>query len=550
MHAVFSQSVASSEPTHAATRASVNWQVNLAEIRRLQPRIAASVHALPGNVEWVLARDGFLSAIDSAGNWWAGCSVPLRSTAVMLRKMNVAGTVACLLNPEHAGHVRGTLSRLSQDQGIITVVPDLDVLAMILACEDFSRDLRRHRLWFAAGERWASELEHLFEANPGLSTPTQFVRLKTSSEATVESMVSGAQTIFTSQTARRTDRLRAILSAEVSETSLRPRVCVIAPSRFQLWNDAGQVLGDVLSRASVGEIVAYASDDPNRSSPLGLAIAAAGCDVVAAADVGRADLPAVASPRRAWVTWITRPRVPAFDPAAPRDAIILADEQWKSLATSAGWPVERIGVAGWPAERFSQPATNSLAMIVDTRAVDTPESLEQFSSHRLLWELIGGELAKDPFAMGEDVTGYLNSRMRKLEIGQEQFDRRAFVEDLMLPAYAQGVARFLVAGGIELRLFGNGWSEIEEFRPHAVGKIESRGALLSAATESIGLVHCWPVRGSHAIESLGRPVLRTNRRATLLNDARAVLGGRQHISANAGENLADIFTRMAIIPSR
>ena len=71
-----------------------------------------------------------------------------------------------------------------------------------------------------------------------------------------------------------------------------------------------------------------------------------------------------------------------------------------------------------------------------------------------------------------------------------------FVHRLILPAYQQALARWLIDGGIAVRLFGRGWDELEEFASHHAGEIPDRAALCRAVEASTALVHVWPGNGA------------------------------------------------------
>ena len=83
-----------------------------------------------------------------------------------------------------------------------------------------------------------------------------------------------------------------------------------------------------------------------------------------------------------------------------------------------------------------------------------------------------------------------------------------FVERLIRPAVVQAVALSLIGSGLPLRVFGDGWPKLEEFRQPAGGPIHSRTELANAVATSRALVHCWPERHAHPIEAAGRPLVR------------------------------------------
>jgi hypothetical protein len=125
--------------------------------------------------------------------------------------------------------------------------------------------------------------------------------------------------------------------------------------------------------------------------------------------------------------------------------------------------------------------------------------------------------------------------MRKLDIAAETLSSARFITELILPAYQQSLARLLIREKIPVRIFGTGWDRIPEFAPHACGTITGRQHLREIASEQVALVHVWPATGPHAIDTLGRPVLR--RRfidgACFTSDARLLLTGRAVSAPNS-----------------
>jgi hypothetical protein len=506
------------ESAHSAADAlaEVNWRANVRALSLRQPRLIDAVRAAPAAVaEWVFARDGSLTAFDTDGRWWAGCSVPLPAARAMLKTLDTGGRVACFLSPTLAAQLRVTLDTLRPDQAVVSINPDLSTLGVLLRCGDFSAEIAGGRLWFAWGDDWPRELSEVFGANPGLATPSQFVRLPTMPAETVEQLVGAAQKVFAGQNAARSPAIAALRDRPRRATPRQRRLCVLAPSTFRLWDDAPAVLADALraSAESPGtEIVRFDSDHPLCSSALALAEAAAGCDAVVAADVARCDVPNVVAPSVAWVTWVTTPRVPPAPDGGPRDAVLLADGAWRGLAAQAGWRADRVRVGGWPAAAGlatgPAPGREFVAIVTDTAPLDPPETLAEFSSHVLLWERIRADLGRDPFGAARDAAAYLDRAIRATGMDVERLDRRLFVESLIVPAYQQGLARVLLRERVPVRIYGAGWEDVEPFASFAGGAVTSRQALRQVAAEAAALVHAWPGGHAHPVDALRRPVVR------------------------------------------
>jgi hypothetical protein len=564
----------SSAPAAAWCRAAVNLTANLAALAGTQPRLAGALEPAPPDLDFVFGRDGYLTAFDDDGRWWSGCSLPKRANGAMLRSLKANGPVSCLLAPPHAASVRVALEMTPAAHAIVSLVPDPLALSVLLACDDFSAAIRQHRLWFAWGERWAEELDKLFEERLGLPTPTQFIRLPVTEQETVERMIASAQEVFAAVLARRSALAREMRDAWRPGTRRPPALCVLTTRQFSLWNDAAFTLGAVLGRdhhgvtegtertGRVTDSKQVRLDEPLNGSPLALLSAAVECDAVVTADVARADMKNLLPREQPWVTWLTTPRVPAFAAAGPNDSLLVADAGWKRLAVDAGWPADRVEVGTWPDLPATWAADTShsrdaasaltweqapagLAIIADTCPLNPPDRLDDFSSQRLLWNSIRKELEADPLLLaGVGPAAYLEDRLNHFGVWGEGLDRGLFVERLIVPCYGQGIARLLLGAELPLRLFGTSWGDLPEFAGHAAGPILSRAALMEAVAGAAALVHVWPMTHAHPIEAAGRPVVRpVNKRTdTLVRAAVYALkpAARQGATSPPGDNRLSI----------
>jgi hypothetical protein len=98
--------------------------------------------------------------------------------------------------------------------------------------------------------------------------------------------------------------------------------------------------------------------------------------------------------------------------------------------------------------------------------------------------------------------------MRRMDISPDGFPVHRFVDQLIVPAYQQGVARALLRAKRPLALHGDGWQRIAEFLPNAHGPVASRADFAKRLASSPSLVHVWPTRHAHPVEYTGRPVVR------------------------------------------
>src|SRR5688500_14474057 len=454
------------------------------------------------DMTWCFGRDGALTAHDAAGAWWAGCSVPAAAAKAMLKSFGGSGTVACFLRPPSASALRVALDRLRANQSIVAIVPDATSAWVILHCENFAAEVRGHRLWLAIGDDWEPQLTTLLRDNEGLPIPSQFVRLSDGTEELAEAMITPAQRVFSEVTQRRAGAIRQLLEVDRPATSQDP--CVVAPSHFRLWDDAGHTLAQFAGSSGWTHVD---PDDPACASPLAMARAASQCGAIVTPNTGRADLPNVVALSKPWITWSTGPRVPSFVGAGPRDALIVADPARRDTAIADGWPAARVHVATWPVAELPPAAKGPLLILADVRPLDPPKEVVEMSSHRLLWDAIADELTRDPFALGSSILDYLHARMRRINIGTHGIDQRRSIDDLIVPAYARGLADLLRQNGLPVRCAGEGWDTIEMLKPLATGPITTRDNFHQAIAASAALVHVLPTACGHPIAHQGRPVV-------------------------------------------
>jgi hypothetical protein len=488
--------------------ASANFIANCCALARTQPNFARTVLPPRTQVEWVFGRDGTLSALDEDGNWWAGCSLPTAAGAAMLKKMDVNAAVSCFLAPPHAAHLRIALDKVSPEQAIIAVVPEEADVRLLLSCEDFSQDIAAHRLWLAGGPTWALELEEILREQIGLAVPAQFLRLHSTADAVIQKLIQEATAVFSQITVLRSRLIGQVGEIAAGRSTQSRKFCVMAPRRFRLWNDEGFALSNIAPADSV----LLDTSDPALSSPLKLATTAVECGALLAPNFARADMPGALPANVAWFTWITNDRIPSFQGAGANDRLLIATPSVRAAAIAAGWPAERVHVAGWPHAALppakGRGGKRILTVLADTLPVTTPANLEDFSSHRVLWETIQRELSQNPFSLEGDPGAYLLSRMHRFDIAADAFPHDRFLSQLIVPAYQQSIVRQLVKAGLPLRLHGEGWSEIEEFESCAVGPLHSHEEVAGALGEAAILVDLWPWRAGHPINGVNRLILR------------------------------------------
>lgn len=551
MQTIPSQATLEATTNAAERRAEANYRANLGAIRSLQPRLIRHLDDRSCDVEWLFGRDGSLTAMESGDRWSGGCSLPLSAAKFMLKTMSIHDPVACFLHPIHAAQVRVALDMLEPSQAVVALVPEPRTLRVMLHCDDFSTEIGSHRLWFITGPGWETDLAQLFADHRGLPTPAQFIRPILAESEPADALIGPAQEVFAQIGAERAKQIQDLIVEWKPDHSRTKNLCVIAPSRFRLWNDAPNslwnVLGEPVGESGAPQVQRFDSDSPTSASPLALAEQIVSCDAVCAADLTRADVPGVAPREMPWITWITRPHIIAAQAAGPRDRLIVADPAWQALAQQAGWPGERVQVGSWPSRPVACHHDQAfVSVIVDTSSLEVPDRVREYSSHGLLWELIQSELLSDPFLIGESADSYLDERMKRMQIAASGFDRSLLIERLIVPAYQQGLARLLISENVPVRLFGKGWDHAELFSPHHGGPVKSREQLQQILSASKVVLHVWPSDDAHPIDAAGRPVLRAfdQRREAFLHEIRAAL---RRESSRTKSPLSEVLSRQLVL---
>jgi hypothetical protein len=494
---------------------------------RTQPGLCESLPSVPEGSEFVYGRDGCLTAKGVDGRWLAGCSLPRRAALAQLKDLEARNTTTCFLAPPHGAHVRVALDRLRAQQAVVAAVPDASAVGWFLRCEDFSADIGRGRLWFVTGDDWAGQLDRLLSDHVGLPTPTAFIRTIMTPDAVIDPMIAAAQQVFSTTASRRAQRIQSAVQSghDRPRRTGRPRLCVIAPSAFRLWDPSADVLRDATSAC---ERIVFDSDRPTSASPVALAEAIAASDAVVSANVARADAVGLARPDLPWITWLTQPRVPAASAAGPNDHLLLADPAWTELARQAGWPAARIHAAGWPVRQLGAPTGEHLALIADTTPVEVAPETFELSSHSLLWESIRQQLLENPLDLDEDPGRYLLRWMKRCDVSPDGLDQAMFIDRLIVPTYQQSLARLLERSRIPIKLYGAGWESLTELAACRAGGIGSADDFDAAVSSSRGLVYAWPVRTVHPVDAVGRAVVRSagRHREAFLHDARLAIKGQ------------------------
>ena len=121
-----------------------------------------------------------------------------------------------------------------------------------------------------------------------------------------------AQEVFAAQTTQRSARIVLLRDNWRAVNRSVPRICLVAPSHFHLWEEGGQVLAEAFSQTAAGEceLVRFDNDDFTSAAPLALAEAVQDCDAIVSLNVSRADLAEILPREIPWITWLFGNRSP------------------------------------------------------------------------------------------------------------------------------------------------------------------------------------------------------------------------------------------------
>lgn len=512
------------------------FQRNVAALSQVQGEIIGLTAEFLKGLSWMAGRDGALTAQNAAGLWVTGCSLPRRAAAAMLATMQSRGGTVCFLSPSHAAQLREALERLDASQAVLAILPDAQAAAFVLAGDDFTGDIHAGRLWLAVGEDWADQMKALLAKHEGLPLPSSFIRLPILPDNRAETLIQCAQKIFSEETTRRAARLAWLRSQprQRSSTDSR-RILLVAPMRFRLWDDAGWLMQQAM-RQSADNAVTFVTmdpDDPRQASPLALANAALECDAILTANAYRSQMPNALPADLPWLTWVTTPRIAPPSPDAPADRLLLAEESLHEAALAAGWSVDRIRLATWPEAITASPASTDapLVLINDTVPVDQPATPFELSSHQVLWDVIRDDIRRNPFCIGENLLGYLKSRITHLGLDESTVNMELFIDELIAPAFMQEIVKILLNNNLRLRIYGSGWDALPFAASACGGAVRTRERFEQIISGAGALLHPSPLRGAHLCHAYGRPVLHGlhTRPAELVAAARQILSPRRTV---------------------
>lgn len=494
------------EDGKAFAEAAQNYHANLAALESIWCRTTLCVPETMPELEWLYARDGALSARHVDGQWLSSVSIPRRSADRMLGKAQVSGSSAVLIAPTHAQQIRVVLDRLTAQQVLIVIIGGEYMAGTILACADFSGDIRSKRLWLACGPDWPEELNAILEGNEGIAPPSMMIRVPGLNAENVDAILKPCEAILAQHSQNHRTQLNLLHSKPRFPRRPPAKVCVVTGG-FSLWDDASHLLGQLVSNCSAKIVAVDASRGTNNSS-LHLARVADGCDAIVTANISRSDLPQIVPENIPWLTWATQSRLPRAIPSATLDRLIIADASQLDAALAAGWDRSAISVGQEP-PRVSSLSRNPLPTIIaDLPAINLPRSVEEMSSQRLVWEQIEAEITRNPFCLGKDPIGFVYAVAQQIGLGRAGFPIDTFHTGLVVPCFMRSLALALHGQGVRFAIYGSGWDVLPELSTHWKGPIRNQPELANALALANPLIDVWPGEAVHPARRAGRPLLR------------------------------------------
>ncbi len=480
--------------TRALAEAVSNWSANRGSIGRSQPRMLPWLDAELPAVEWLFGRDRTLAARHLDRTWVGGSSAPLLAARAMLDKFTITNTAACFVWPTHGIQLVEALARLRRDQALLAVVPDLDDASFLLASADLSPLIDSGRLFFAWGAAWDRELQKLFESVEGLPPTSQLIRSPLLEDSTWESMLRLAESVVAAATGRHRLAIAALQQQSPAPRHPARRICFVAASSDSLWADADALPAELVSGPT--DVRRIDLSRPAESSSLHFLRTASACDAILTTNIARADHAGLLSTSIPWVCWLTQARIPAFVAGADADVLIAAEESIRRRAIAAGWPADRV-LLGSEAPIAFKPSPGGVPTIVcDLTRLVMPDSVKEFSSHRLVWEQIESELRADILSPRIPVDEFLNNRASRQRVSVEHFPINVFRQELIAPLFVREFARQWIARGKPLRLIGRGWNTLEFARPYHASDGRT-GDIAQASSDAGSILDVWPADETH-----------------------------------------------------
>jgi hypothetical protein len=494
------------ESTRALEEAVRNFEINKSALEAVWPRSVFCVPETLAELEWLYARDGSLSARHVDGQWLSQVSIPERAARKMLGKAIVNGSSAVMIAPTHAQQIRAMLDRMSKQQVLIVVIPGEYIAGTILACADFSADIRAQRLWLACGPDWPEEIHAILDTHEGIAPPSMMIRVPGLNAETVERVLKHCETMLARHSTTHRTQL-GLLQAKPRFPQRPPKKVCVVTGAFKLWDDAAYLLGQAAGRGPIESIVLDASTG-TQTSALRLARTVDGCDAIVTANLSRTDLPQVVPENVPWITWMTTNRIPRPDPAASFDRLIVADASQRSLATDAGWDGARVVVGQEPIRCNTTSRAATPAIIADLPRMTMPRAVEEMSSQRLVWERVEHDITRNPFCIGSQPLEYIYNIAAEIGLGRTSFPIDTFRTELLVPCFMRSFAKLLASRGVKFAIYGRGWEAVEELASRSKGPLETDSALANALASSSILLDVWPGEPTHPARRAGKPMLR------------------------------------------
>jgi hypothetical protein len=506
------------ESTLASDLARQRLSHNRAALAEAQPELLAFAPPDPPPCEYLFARDQSLTLRLPDGRWLDDCTVPFRAAQRMVAPLRIAGVAAVVIAPSHPAQVRALLDRIEPHQSILVLWPDDTSLHLACCLADLAEAIRLQRLIVATGALWWGSLRKVLEDRPGLPVPVQLVRLATTPSSIMEQLQPDLDQLIAEASARQQS------ASEVASANRRPRPAqarrwlVVGASHRTLWAEAPAWIDQLASDVPPGlQLDRIDSSRAVESSQLRFMRAAIESDVVVTVDAARSDQPVPALESIPWITLATM-RIPASRHALPFDRLVVADDASARAARGAGWDDRQIVVRSITAP---VPLTGrAVGVLADVVAPSVPDSVDRYSSQRLVWDNLVSMLSSGRF-VGATPRAMIEALADAQQVEISDLPSGLMTHHLSETTMALWVARVLLKHGIQPVLFGRGWDDHPDLKPFHDGFDPTR--LPDVLARCATLIDVWPARSTHPARTSGRRLVKVWDRteAAVVKDVRA-----------------------------
>lgn len=496
------------ESSRARRWAAGNLEANRAALEEIwPPALRLAPDELP-LAEYLMARDGALTARFEDGRWFGGCSVPKRAAVNSLARFEMSSNAATLLAPQHPQVIVRALDGMRPDQALIVIIPQDDTYALTLCLHDFSQAIRARRLWFAPGLDWTRAFVELLDKLPGLPPPTQLIRIGSTTSWLSDRIQQLADSAIVRTAQSQADSIARLANRRRGDIGEIKRVCVIGSSRFNLWGGAHNWLHVHRDQFQNDfDVTMIDLADPVSRSNYFVARQIDTSDAILSAEIGRSDQPGIASMDVPWITLCSQ-RTPMCAGAGTLDRLMVCSEELFNAALKSGWARNRIDHVA-PIHSARSSKHGRIALIANLDEIREPAVIETYSSHLALWRMLAKCLGDMSFVPRQSPANLVLEAATKFGIDPQQLPVELFLNRLIAPSWMLSVARRLKAQKINFDIYGEGWNTQSDLQEVWQGPIESADGFSRAISNTGWLLDVWPAQTIHPARNIGIKIVPT-----------------------------------------